>query len=165
MRFSITIANLGEYNEGKLHAEGIVFPAKHEDIAEMYNRVSYNGNNDVIIINDNAKFPIDQHEMLVTLENIGNLNEELYEGFLILAKHMPIREAYRMVIEKNFQIFREVKDLSDVAYQVLLDDEKFKDCPEFVRRHFDYVGYGEELDSMSQFYEDFSNQTLLEIFN
>ncbi|MFL1677612.1 MULTISPECIES: antirestriction protein ArdA [Bacillales] len=45
MKFSITLANLGVYNEGALHAEIILFPAETEEIAAAYNRVSYSGMN------------------------------------------------------------------------------------------------------------------------
>ncbi|HGO9416686.1 TPA: hypothetical protein ACLBZX_005182 [Bacillus cereus] len=62
MKFSITLANLGVYNEGELHAESILFPTETKEVAAAYNRVSYSGMNDVIIISDNAPFEIHQYE-------------------------------------------------------------------------------------------------------
>jgi hypothetical protein len=163
MKFSITLANLGVYNEGELHAESILFPAETKEVAAAYNRVSYSGMNDVIIISDNAPFEIHQYEQLAVLERIGNLDEDTYEAFLILANHMSLNLACEMARRNEFRIYREVKDVGDVAYQILQEDADFQELPDFVKRHFDYDGYGEELESESSFYEDFANEALLVI--
>ncbi|WP_095021859.1 antirestriction protein ArdA [Bacillus thuringiensis] len=99
------------------------------------------------------------------MERIGNLDEETYEAFLILAKHMSLNLACGMARRNEFRIYREVKDVGDLAYQLLQEDAEFQKLPDFVKRHFDYDGYGEELESTSSFYEDFKNEVLLVIHN
>ncbi|MFB5568653.1 antirestriction protein ArdA [Bacillus cereus] len=165
MEFKITLTNLGKLNDGIEVSEEIHFPATHEEIAAAYLKVSNNGANDTIITNYDAPFKIDQHEMLATLERIGNLQYDIYEGFLILSKHMSTKMACDMAEHYNFQIFRDVKSLGDVARQVLEHDVTFQHQDKRIKNHFDYDAYGVELDSMSEYYEDFENEMLLEIFN
>ncbi|QCY65008.1 hypothetical protein FHE73_30600 (plasmid) [Bacillus thuringiensis] len=70
------------------------------------------------------------------------------------------------IIQRNeFRIYREVKDVGDVAYQILQEDAEFQGLPDYVKHNFDYSGYGEELESESSFYEDFKNEALLVIHN
>lgn len=165
MEFKITLANLGKLNDGIHVAEEIVFPATNEEISTAYLKASNNGANDTIITNYTAPFKIDQHEMLATLERIGNLEYDIYEGFLILAKHMDIKMACDMAEHFNFQIFRDVKSLGDVARQTLEHDVVFQRQDMNIKRNYDYDAYGKELDEMSEYYDDFENGLLIEIFN
>lgn len=165
MEFKITLSNLGQLNEGNNVSEDIIFPAESDKLTAAYNRVSYNGQNDVIITLDDASFNFGQYESLTLLNKIANLDSEKYEAFVILTNHMSVRESYNMVTESNLQIFRDVEDLGDVARHVLAEDVEFQNFPDYVKRNFDFDAFGEELDSGSSFYEDFKNQMLVEIFN
>lgn len=163
--FTIILSNLGQLNAGNNVSVEIEFPIEADELTAAYNQVSYNGNCDVITTDYDAPFEIGDYEQLTLLNDIANLDRDKYEGFLILANHMSIREAYNYVNHYNFHIFHGVEDLGDVARCVLEDDAEFRDCPDFVKRHFDFDAYGEELESGSEFYEDFKNKTLLEILN
>lgn len=70
------------------------------------------------------------------------------------------------IIQRNeFRIYREVKDVGDVAYQILQEGAEFQGLPDYVKHNFDYGEYGEELEIESSFYEDFKNEALLVIHN
>jgi hypothetical protein len=163
-RFTITLANLGLYNEGIYRTREIEFPATQEEINEAYNYVTFDGMNDYIILNDDADFNIYHFESLSTLNEIAELNDEQYEVFKIILKHDSIEHALSIAKSGDYRLFENVEDFGDVARVILEDDAEFQALPDYVKRHFDYDSYGDEIYSGGQWYEDFDNRKVVEVW-
>lgn len=96
---------------------------------------------------------------------VADLESAQQEGFEILKKYMPEQEAVDMIQHFKFQIFRDVKSLADVGRQVKSHEPEFKYWTDEEKASFDYEAFGKQMDEWSEYYEDFENGMLLEIFN
>lgn len=160
--FKITIANLGLLNEGEVREADIHFPC--DELEEIYNHVTFEGSNDYIITDYEADFPIGDFESLSMLQEISEMKEEQYEVFLTIAQHDGVEYAVNMVDKYEFRVWTGVKDWSDIAYQMMEDNFEFQNLPDVFKRHFDFEGYGEELESCSNGYWDTDRKIFVEVF-
>ena len=162
--FTITLANLGELNEGKDVSIELEFPATNDEIILAYNMATNDGMNDYIITHHEADFEIGVFEKIETLGTISTFNPDEYKAFLTFCNTgESIENAIDYVEHYDFHVYDFVDDMGDVAYRFVEATGMLDDVPEAVKRHFDHDSYGEELLSCGDFYQDKENRRIVEL--
>lgn len=159
-QFEITLAGMMD----NYKTVTINFPTTQEEINEAYNHVSDNGQRDYEMVDYEADFRIDYPDMKL-LNEISELKEDEYTVFLTFRNGgCQLKEAFEYATLYEFRLWEGVEDMGDVAHQMLEDDMVFQELPEFVKRHFDFDGYGEELESGSTIFWDKDNKRAVELY-
>jgi Antirestriction protein (ArdA) len=142
----------------------INFPTSQEEINEAYNYVSNDGMRDYEMVDYEADFRIDFPDTRL-LNEIAEMKKEQYEVFLTFRNGgCQLKEAFEYATLYEYRLFEGVEDAGDIAHRILEDDMEFQDLPEYVKRHFDFDGYGEELESGGTYFWDTENKRAVQLY-
>lgn len=163
------VGNLGKYNEGELVGEWVDFPIDEEDWEEVMKRIHIGEQVDpddprfgvyeeIFFADYDSKLPL--FEMFGEYPRVEQLNElaedvaDADEEVLLamLSEYaVDIGQAIDTYKSGNWRLYPNCDDMSDVAKQCAEDDPCYFEAPDFMRRHFDFKHYGEELESTGTF--------------
>lgn len=142
----------------------LTFPASEEEIKEAYNEVSNNGMNDVDMVDYEADFRVDHFDSEL-LQTVSEMNKDEYKAFLTFCNAGTyMQEAFDYVTKYNYHLYEGCEDMGDVAYHYGRATGLLDGCPEVVKRHFDWDGYGEEMESGGSWFQDRENKRFIELF-
>lgn len=148
----IFISNLKEYNNGKIIGEWVSLPC--EDIEEVLNKISNNGNDELFISDyetDISNLKISEYDDILQLNEIAEEIDNLSDDEVIalqayLEQYNDIEQALEEVRQGNYTIYYDCDDMSDVAYQVVNESGLLDGVPETIKGYFDYEAYGRDID-------------------
>lgn len=96
--------------------------------------------------------------------SLENINSEQWNVIsLLIENNFSIEESINIYRRGDIRIFSNVESMEDVA-MIIMDDYGYLDnCPEMIKRHFDFKSYGEELDKYGEFLKDFDYKIVIEL--
>lgn len=150
---SIFITDLAAYNAGELRGEWVDLPCDCDELDEIINRISCDGERELFITDWESD--LDGLE-IGEYENIENLNERLqafndldeYEkdiaaAILEAGAARDLEEAAGMV--ENCTLYSECETLEDLAME-LIDEGAFGDIPKSIANYIDYEAIARDLN-------------------
>jgi len=155
------VGNLGKYNEGELVGEWVTFPIDDDDWEEVMERIGIDYekyeetfcadyDSELKLFDMFGEYP--QCEQLNELADcLDSVDDE--DVFLAILNDYAtdVWQALDVYAKGEYRYWEGCQDMSDVAYRICQDDPRFCDAPRFMKNHFSYKSYGEELDSCGTF--------------
>lgn len=173
----VFITNLGMYNEGILCGEWIELPIEEEDLNEVLDKIKICHENedgeevkyydsvgnpyeeyfftdfetdiDGLTISEHMSFE-DLNEMTEELEKLDEEEQKVLSGLLKEAGY-SYEEAISIIDNRQYNIYYDCFDMSDVAAQVVEQCGYLDEMPEHLRNYFDYEAYGRDLEIEGHF--------------
>lgn len=149
----VFVTNLGKYNEGELIGEWLDLPATDDEIDELLSRIGINSQYEEYFISDYetdiAGLAIDEYDSLSEVNDYAAQLVSLDEEEIMCVEAMlengsSIEEAldgYQDCI-----IWRDCRDMTDIAYEVVEESGLLDSMPENLRNYFDYEALGRDLE-------------------
>ena len=164
------VGNLGKYNEGELVGEWVEFPIDDDDWDEVMKRIHigeqvdpddprYGIYEEIFFADYDSELPLydmfGEYPQREALNELANEVAEIDDDEVLLAMldgySVDVDDAIATYKSGNWRVFRGCEDMSDVAKVYCDDDPAFTEAPDFMKRHFSFKHYGEELDSLGTF--------------
>ena len=164
------VGNLGKYNEGELVGEWVHFPVDEDEWEEVMKRIHIGEQVDpndprfgvyeeIFFADYDSKLPL--FDMFGEYPSVKQLNEladevedieddEVFEA-MMSEYAVDVDQAIATYKEGSWRFFPGCDDMSDVAKVICGDDPAYFEAPDFMRCHFNFKSYGEELDSSGTF--------------
>lgn len=157
---NIYLTNLGKYNEGELVGEWVQLPISNEELQEVFKRIGINEEYEEYFITDYECdfYEIGEYESISTLneiaEKIDNLDEEQEQVVKVLMSECGygLDEAIEKAESRDYRIYSNCNNMTDVAYQVIDEFDYLRNIPETVARYFDYEAFGRDLGIEGSFH-------------
>lgn len=150
---NIYLTNLGKYNEGQLIGEWVELPVSKEELQKVFERIGINEEYEEYFITDYECnfYKISEYENIDILNEIAEKLEELDEEESEVAKALmsecgyALDEAIEKVNNRDYRIYNDCNDMTDIAYQVVEECGYLNEVSETVARYFDYEAFGRDL--------------------
>lgn len=152
----IYVANLREYNEGKLVGEWIDLP--NDDLQERLDIICSNGEDYAIHdyetsygieIQENSNL-FELNELAEELEVLNSEQQIAFEAYLDGVEG-SYAEALEVVRAGNYTLYADCSNMKEVAYRVIDGSGRLDNADEILKSFFDYERYGRELDLTGTF--------------
>lgn len=160
------VGNLGKYNEGELVGEWVHFPVDEDEWGEVMKRIDigaprWDGGvyEEIFFADYDSKLPLyDMFGEYPLWKNLNELAEEVEDVddedvlLAMLSEYaVDVQQALDTYKSGEWRFYPGCDDMSDVAAMVCKDDPAYYEAADFMKRHFDFKHYGEELDSLGTF--------------
>lgn len=150
--------------------EWVDLPQPEEELAETIAEIQRETDCEEVMISDyEGDWDIGEYdgifelnELAETLAELDDYERELVET-LIRERGDDIEEAIDTIQCGNYRVHDGCYDMSDVAREILCEDEDFNSIPDHLQNYFDFEAYGRDLDIEGNFY-DMGDGRFLEIW-
>ncbi|MCY9738193.1 antirestriction protein ArdA [Paenibacillus alvei] len=155
MEIRIYIADLEAYNNGELSGEWVTLPMDSDELEEVINKHTRNGQHDYAIHDYEAPFKISEYQNLQklneTMEEIQacNVDEDVMKA--IIETMSTLEEAIQIANDGDYMVFWDCDDMGDVAANYLEESDIFDSMPDNLRGYFDYEKYGRDMEIEGSF--------------
>ncbi|MBQ9041440.1 MAG: antirestriction protein ArdA [Eggerthellaceae bacterium] len=163
------VGNLGKYNEGDLVGEWVEFPIDDDDREDVLQRIgigdpvdqddpSFGIYEEYFFPDYDSELPLfEEFSEYASYEELNEIAEavEDVEDFdiliAIIGNETSLSAAIQTYKSGDWRDYPGCEDMSDVAMRCCEDDPAFTEAEDFMRRHFDFESYGQELESCGTF--------------
>jgi len=153
MDFRVYVANLREYNEGKLVGEWLELPMDTTELREKLDNLLNEGEDDYAIhdYENDLGIRIEEYADIETLNSIAwdlfDLDEIEYLAVGAYLEHVNpnLKEAIKAVQDGDFCVWNDCHDYTDLGY-ILADYYQYElaRLPELIKCNIDYEGIGRD---------------------
>lgn len=167
MTIKLYLANLAQYNNGKLIGKWVELPMDEDELQEEISSIL--GNDEEIAIHDyESPFSIGEYdnitrlnEIAEMLENVDHYDNEVVE--LILGNYSDVEEGLQVIENENFTVHHDCNSMSDIAYGYIEDCGTLDNVPDDLQRYFDYEAFGRDMEIEGTFLK--GSGLYVEIYN
>lgn len=145
--FRVYVANLAQYNNGRLVGAWISLPCDSYELDEKIAAIL--GDDEESAVHDYENdYGIEVSEWS-TLHELNELAERLTEidpeVFKAVYENFGLEQALEIIEAGDLMIYHDIRNGEDLAYAILEETGDLDSLPEFAQRYFDYEAYGRDL--------------------
>lgn len=156
--FRVYITNLGKYNEGELVGKWLDLPC--DDIETELASIGVSDEPDengryyeeyfITDYENDYDYEVGEYDSLEELneraeelENLEDYEKEVLSAIIVNGD--GISEAMEKISDRDYRIYYNCTDMTDVAYQYIEETGMLNSVPENIANYFDYEAFGRDL--------------------